>query len=429
MVPVDRAAGTRPNQLRRLFAAMTCCTAFMSSLAFAENWPHFRGADGSGISSEKGIPTTWSQGDYAWDVAIAGSGHGSPVVWDDNVFVTSAEDDGAVRWLICLDAKTGKQRWSQVIGMNRSKPQNQKGSHASSTPATDGERVYVLFADKENYLAAAYDMSGNLLWRRRLGTFESQHSLGVSPIVVDDMLIVCNDQDGPSSVLALDKKTGATRWSTPRAFRGQSTSYSTPLVWRDTKGAPQLICASGPLGISSLDLQTGTPMWHSGEFPLRTVASPVYGGGLFIASCGQGGRYGVLQVAVDPQTRDENGLAKVVWKREKMIPYVPTPIVYGDYLFDWTDEGIIACVDVKTGKDVWVQRLGGKFTSSLIGIDGKIYAVEESGKVTVIEAGPEFKELGNADLGDGSYSTPAIANGRLYLRTFSRLKCLQAKKS
>lgn len=429
MESADRAAGSRPNRLRSLFAGMLCCTAFTTTLAVAENWPQFRGADGSGVSSEKGIPTTWSQGDYLWDVAIAGAGHGSPVIWGDNVFVTSAEDDGAVRWLVCLDAKTGKQRWTQTIGMNRSKPQNQKGSHASSTPATDGERVYVLFADKENYLAAAYDVSGNLVWRRRLGGFESQHSLGVSPIVVDDMLIVCNDQDGPSSVLALDKKTGATRWSTPRAFRGQSTSYSTPLVWRDTKGTPQLICASGPLGISSLDLQTGTPIWHSGEFPLRTVASPVYAGGLFIASCGQGGRYGVLQVAVDPKTRDENGLAKVVWKREKMIPYVPTPIVYGDYLFDWTDEGIIACVDVKTGKDVWVQRLGGKFTSSLIGIDGKIYAVEESGKVTVIEAGPEFKELGNADLGDGSYSTPAIANGRLYLRTFSRLKCLQAKKS
>ena len=108
---------------------------------------------------------------------------------------------------------------------------------------------------------------------------------------------------------------------------------------------------------------------------------------------------------------------------------MPTPIVVGDHLFDWTDEGIIACVDSKTGKDVWVKRLGGMFTSSLLCIDGKIFAVQDSGKVTVIEAGPEFKELGSSDLGDSSYSTPAIANGRLYLRTFSRLKCLQAKKN
>ena len=420
----------RTARRRQCFAAiLSCWMALTANLATAENWPQFRGANGTGVSSEKGIPTSWSQGEYLWDVAIDGTGHGAPVIWGDKVFVSSAEDDGAVRWLVCLDAATGKQRWSQSIGMNRSKPQNQKGSHASSTPATDGERVYVLFADKENFLAAAYDFSGTLLWRRRIGTYESQHSLGVSPIVVDDMLVVCNDQDGPSSVLALDKKTGATVWTTPRAFRGQSTSYSTPIIVREPNQPTQLICASGPLGISSLDLKTGTPIWHSGEFPLRTVASPVAGAGLFIASCGQGGRYGVLQVAVDPKSRDENGLAKIVWKREKMIPYVPTPIVYGDYLFDWTDEGIIACVDLKSGKDVWVHRLGGMISGSLICIDGKIYGVGDGGNVTVIEAGPEYKELGTADLGEGSYSTPAIANGRLYLRTFSRLKCLQAKKN
>lgn len=428
MRTAERTTDLRDPSWQRIASVLLAGVVLSGSWAHAENWPQFRGIGGTGVSLQKGIPTSWSQGDYAWDVAIVGSGHGSPIVWGDHVFLSSSEDDGAIRWLFCLDAKTGQQRWARMIGMNRSKPQNQKGSHASSTPATDGERVYVLFADKENYFAAAYDYSGNLVWRRILGPFESQHSLGVSPIVVEDQVIVCNDQDGPSSIYALDKFTGATRWVTPRAFRGQSTSYSTPLVWRDGEGAPELICASGPLGISSLDLRTGVPKWHSGEFPLRTVASPVYGGGLLIASCGQGGRYGVLQIAVDPRSRDENGLAKIVWRREKLIPYVPTPIVYGDYLFDWTDQGIIACVDLKTGDDVWQKRLGGNFTSSLLCIDGKIYAVEESGKVSIIEAGPEFKELGNADLGDACYATPAVSNGRLYLRTFSRLKCLEAKK-
>ncbi len=406
-----------------LLASLSC------GLASAENWPQFRGADGSGISTQKGIPTTWSQGDYAWDVAIEGIGHAAPIVWGDHVFVTSAEDVGAIRWLISLDAKTGKQRWARSIGMNRDKPVNAKGSNASSTPATDGERVYVLFSDKENFLVAAYSFAGDLLWRRNLGAYESQHCLGVSPIVVDDMLIVCNDQDGPSSILALDTKTGTTRWVTPRAFRGQSTSYSTPIVVREPDQPPQLICASGATGISSLDLKTGAVNWQSEEFPLRTVASPVYGAGLLIASCGQGGRYGVLQIAIDPKTRDEQGRPKVVWKREKLIPYVPTPIVYGDHLYEWSDEGIVVCVDLKTGQDVWTKRLGGKYSGSLLCIDGKIYGVEEGGRVTVIEAGPEFKELGTADLGDNTYSTPAVANGRLYLRTFSRLKCLEAKKS
>ena len=429
MQPVDRGTPGNFLRLRQFLSLLGCWAALECGLANADNWPHFRGADGTGVSSEKGIPTSWSQGDYAWDVAIDGIGHGSPVVWGNDVFVTSAEDGGALRRLVCLDVQTGKQRWSRIIGMNRFVPSNQKSSNASSTPAADGERVYVLFADKENYLAAAYNLEGELLWRRSLGAFESQHGVGVSPIVVGDLLIVCNDQDGPSSIFALDKKTGTTRWVTPRLFRGQSTSYSTPLVWQDGKGPPQLICASGPMGISSHDLRTGALNWHSAEFPLRTVASPVQAGGLFIASCGKGGSYGVLQFAIDPHSRDANGLVKTVWKREKVIPYVPTPIVVGDHLFEWTDQGIIACVDAKTGNDVWVKRLGGNFTSSLLCIDGKIYAVEESGKVTVIEAGPEFKEVGNSDLGDASYSTPAVANGRLYLRTFSRLKCLQAKKN
>ncbi|MFM9961256.1 MAG: PQQ-binding-like beta-propeller repeat protein [Planctomycetaceae bacterium] len=411
-----------------ILAIIGCLALLSGSMAKAENWPHFRGVDGSGISQQKGLPTTWSQGDYAWDVAISGIGHGSPIVWGDSVFVTSAEDDGAIRWLICLDAKSGEQRWTRSIGMNRSKPQNLKGSNASSTPATDGERVYVLFADKENFLVAAYDFAGDLVWRRSLGAYESQHGLGVSPIVVEDKLIVCNDQDGPSSIFALDTKTGATRWVTPRAFRGQSTSYATPVVIREPNQPTQLICASGATGISSLDLATGRLNWQSSEFPLRTVASPVHAGGLFIASCGKGGSYGVLQIAVDPRVRDEQGLASVVWKREKMIPYVPTPLVYGDYLFNWSDEGIVVCAEVKTGKDVWVKRLGGKYSGSLLCIDGKIYGVEEGGKVTVIEAGPEFKELGTASLGEDTYSTPAVANGRLYLRTFSRLKCLEAKK-
>ena len=407
-----------------------CCVAVVlafSSLAQAGNWPQFRGPDGTGVSSEKDIPVTWSPGDYKWDVAIDGVGHAAPIIWGDAVFVTSAEDEGALRSLICLDAKSGQQRWSRAIGMNRSK-KHEFSSWASSTPVTDGERVYVTFADKENYLVAAYDFAGELLWRRSLGPYESQHGLGVSPIVADDMVIVANDQDGPSSIFALDRITGKTRWVTQRSFRSQSTSYSTPIVIRQANQTPQLICASGPMGITSIDLHTGGLNWRTEEFPKRTVASPAYGGGLVIASCGQGGSFGVLQVAVDPFSRDEQGYAPIKWTRQKLIPYVPTPIIYGDHLFEWSDQGILTCAELKTGKDVWTKRLGGNYYGSPLCVDGKLYGIEESGKVVVVEAGPTFKELGTADLGDGSHSTPAVANGRLFLRTFQRLKCLEAKR-
>lgn len=415
--------------VQRCFAQIAVVSTCLlgSWAAVAENWPQFRGPRGDSLSSEKNIPTSWSPGEYAWDVAIEGIGHAAPSIWDDHVFVTSAADEGALRYLVCLSAKTGERRWTRLIGMNRSK-KHQKSSWASSSPATDGERVYVTFADKENYLVGAYNFDGDLLWRRSLGPYESQHGLGVSPIVVDDVLIVPNDQDGPSSIFALDRVTGSTRWVTERSFRDQSTSYSTPIVIREPNQPAQLICVSGPMGVSSLDLKTGRLNWRTEEFPRRTVASPVYAGGLIIASCGQGGTYGVKQIAVDPKARDEQGHAKIRWVREKLIPYVPTPIVYGDHLFEWSDQGILTCVNVQTGKDVWTKRLGGNYSGSPLCIDGKLYGVEESGKVTVIEAGPEFKELGTADLGDASNSTPAVANGRLYLRTFQRLKCLEAKK-
>ena len=419
--------GVRQSRMSRAFAVFCVALFAITSLASAGNWPQFRGPDGTGVSSEKNIPVTWSPGDYKWDVAIEGVGHAAPVIWNDYVFVTSADDEGAIRLLVCLDAKSGEQRWSQSIGMNRSK-KHQKSSWASSTPATDGERVYVAFADKENYLVAAYNFTGELVWRRNLGAFESQHGLGVSPIIFEDMLIVPNDQDGPSFIVALDRQTGKTKWvSAERSFR--EASYSTPIVIHE-KGRPaQLICLSGAMGINGLDPHTGALNWRTEEFPLRTVASPVYGAGLVIASCGQGGRFGVKQIAVDPFERDELGQAVVKWTREKLIPYVPTPIVLGDHLFEWSDQGIITCVDLKTGKDVWTHRLGGNYSGSPLCIDGKLYGVEETGKVVVIEAGPKFKELGTAELGDSCHSTPAVANGRLFFRSFQRLKCLEAKRN
>ena len=400
-----------------------CVTA---SVGHAGNWPQFRGPDGTGVSTEKNIPVTWSSGDYKWDVAIDGVGHAAPIIWNDNVFVTSAEDSGAIRHLVCLDAKSGQKRWTRSIGMNRSK-KHEKSSWASSTPATDGELVYSAFADKESYLVDAYNFDGDLIWRRNLGPYESQHGLGVSLILFEDSLIVPNDQDGPSFITALDRKTGKTKWvSSGRSFR--EASYATPIVVRE-KGKPaQLICPSGAMGITGLDPHTGTLNWRTEEFPLRTVASPVYGSGLVIASCGQGGRFGVKQIAVDPFQTDESGHALVKWTREKLIPYVPTPIVLGEHLFEWSDQGIITCVALKTGKDVWTHRMGGNYSGSPLCIDGKLYGVEENGKVVVIEAGPAFKQLGTADLGDGCHSTPAVANGRLFLRTFERLKCLEAKR-
>jgi len=408
----------------RLGSLAALCLACCAAGALAENWARFRGEDGSGVSGEKGLPTTWSPGEYAFNVELPGEGHSAPVIWGDKLFVTSAEAEGLVRYLLCLNAATGETIWTRVVGMNKNH-KHLKSSWASSTPATDGERVYVAFADSERYSISAYDFDGELLWRKLLGPFESQHGLGASPILFENLVIAVNDQDGPSSIVALDRATGQLVWSTLRPGASQATSYATPVVIQPDGHEPMLICSSSQAGVSGFDPRTGEELWTTGSLPARTVGSPVSGGGLIIQCCGGGGR-GKELVAVDPTGRGDVSKTHIRYRREKMLPYVPTPIAYGEHLYLWTDDGIAMCVDLASGENVWTQRIGGNFTSSPICVDGKLYAVNEKGEVVVVAASPEYKLYGKSSLGDPSHATPSVANGRIYFRTFHRLACLQA---
>jgi outer membrane protein assembly factor BamB len=389
----------------------------------AENWPRYRGADGSGVSLEKGFPASWSQGDYEWVAELPGEGHSSPVIWDRDLFVTTATDEGRLRYLMCLDAVTGAIKWSRVSGFNTN-PKHNKNSFASSTPATDGERVYVAFADEERFGLAAYDFDGNLVWRNWLGPFLSRHGQGTSPIVFEDLVIIPNDQDGPSSIVAYDRRNGRLVWSTLRAAR--EASYATPLILESKGRKPQLICLSGATGLSSLDPWSGALNWSTAELPARTVASPTYASGLVYAICGQGGK-GVRLIGVDPTGAGAVETTHVKFRREKDIPYVPAAIGVEDSVFLWTDNGVVICLDPKTQKTRWQERVGGNFSGSPICVDGKLYCIEESGKVIVVAAGTEFRQLGENPIGDPSYSTPAVANGRMYLRSYHRLSSLRAK--
>jgi len=395
---------------------LTCVVAPVS----AENWTRFRGEAGAGISREQGIPKSWSPGEYAWEIGLPGVGHAAPIVWDDKLFVTSSLEEGAIRLLFCLDAQSGEQIWSRTTGLNRSH-KHAKGSWASSTPCTDGTRVYVAFADQEHYTLAAYDFSGELVWRRNLGPFESQHGQGASPIVYEDMVIIPNDQDGPSSVVAFDAATGRTVWSAVR--QSGRTSYATPMILELPGHEPQLICSGDALGVTSLDPRSGRLNWNSGALPARTVGSPVFAGGLIVQSCGGGG-VGKFLVGVDPSNNAEN---RVRYSLDREIPYVPTPVVYGDHLYLFNDKGVARCIEADSGKKVWTKRLGGNYSGSAVCIDGTMYIISEDGEVVVLAAAPQFRLYGKVALDDPSHSTPAVANGRLYFRTFHRLFCLEAK--
>jgi outer membrane protein assembly factor BamB len=386
-----------------------------------QNWTRFRGDNGTGHSSQAGIPDQWTESDYEWIRELPGRGHSSPVIWGDALFLTSGLESGE-RLLICLDATTGSERWTKTIHQGTN-PLHTKSSYASGTPAVDGERVYVALADEQHYLVQAYDFTGEQQWSRDLGGFKCQHGQGVSLMLYDDLLIVPNDQEEPSAILALRCADGETAWTTEgRANR--ETSFSTPMLL-ENNGRTELVCLSGATGVTGLDPHTGSLLWSSGELPKRTVASPVAGNGVIVATCGQAGK-GVLMVAVEPGSAGQP--AKVRYERSRELPYVPTPIVDGNYLYTWLDIGLVACAEMATGETVWIERVGGNYSGSPILIDGRLFCISEEGDVVVVAAAPEFQLLGRSPLGDASYATPAVANGRLYLRGFTRLACLKANE-
>ena len=177
------------------------------------------------------------------------------------------------------------------------------------------------------------------------------------------MVILANDQDGPSSIVAFDKLTGHIVWNAPRKSAPQSTSYATPFIYHPKQGPPQLICSSSQSGVSALDPHTGQTIWTTKSMPQRTVGSPVLAGGLFFQCCGAGGQ-GMLMVAVDPGGHGDVSKTRVRYTRTRLLPYVPTPVACGKYLFLWSDHGVVCCVDPATGKDVWTKRVGGDFSSS-----------------------------------------------------------------
>jgi outer membrane protein assembly factor BamB len=397
--------------------------------AGAENWPRFRGPNGAGVSDEKGYPASWTENQYAWKTMLPGRGHSSPCVWDDHVFLTAAEDEGRTRIVLDISASTGKIRWERRLESDTYSI-NQRNSYASATAATDGQRVYVSFGNENEYILLAYDFEGKQLWRYELGAFISQHGTAISPIVFEDLVILGNDQDAKSFIVAVDSRTGEQRWKVDRNQKAlqQAAAYATPIVIPGDDGKPQLIFTSQADGFTSYDPLTGAVNWQADLFPARTCGSPVFGNGLLFATCGGGGN-GRLLLAVRPYGRGDLGESCIEWQRSKELPYVPTPVLYGDHLYLWGDKGVVNCVEAKSGKNIWTKRLEGLYSGSPICVDGKLYCSTEEGEIVVVAASPEFKELGRTPLGEGSHATPAVANGRMFIRGFDHLFCLESKST
>ena len=394
----------------------------------AENWPQLRGPNGAGISTEKGLPLQWAAKDYAWKIKLPGIGHSSPIVWNDRVIVTSAANKGAQRYIDCYSAVTGQPVWRKTLG-GITHPKHALNSFASATPATDGKRVFVSWGDNDEFFMVAHDFeTGKELWRTQLGVSLSGdgHGTAVSPVLFEDLVIILNEHDTSLGyIAALDQATGKVRWKIDRKIN--KMTYSTPILVEDG-GQTQLINACLDDGLMGLNPRTGKILWTTPDtFTLRTVAMPVYWKGHVFGSCGGGGK-GKLMTAVKLGGIGNVTETHVAWERKRSLPYVPTPIAYGDHLYLWLDNGIVVCVDAKTGAEQWNERVGrGDFSSSPVCIDGKIYCSSRTGEFTVVDASPQFKIRGRSQLGEQTHATPAVSNGRMFIRGFEHLYCLEAK--
>jgi outer membrane protein assembly factor BamB len=415
--------------MNRALGAFLILAATTVPVASAQDWTRFRGPNGTGVSDSKGIPVTWTEKDFRWRVTLPGESHSNPVVWGDKLVLESATNSGTERLLLCLSKEDGKELWSKKYPM-AANPKHKLNSFASSTPAVDAERVYALFADADKYLVKAWDHSGKEVWTVNLGPFKSQHGLGASPIVYDEKLIVTNDQDGDSFIVALDLKTGKQVWKCPRRGVEQNTAYGTPTIL-ERKGLPtQILTTSFAHGISGLDAKTGTLLWEAKVFDKRAVSSPVVAGDLVFGSCGSGGG-GNFVAAVKLGGKGDVTSSHLAYTVKASAPYVPTPVVQGERIFWVSDDGFASCVEAATGRIVWKERIGekagGNFYGSPVLINGKIYCSSSKGEVVVLAASDEFKVLSRNPLGEGTHSTPCIDGDRLYMKTFTHLVCLGGK--
>ena len=394
-----------------------------------EPWNRFRGPNGSGISTATTIPVTWTDADYLWQVELP-TGASSPVVWEDKIFVTGADVDKLERSLLCYSATDGKQLWARSVPFTSEK-KHARNSYATNTPTVDAKGVYTLWQSRESSQLIGYRHDGGELWRLELGPYSSNHGGGISPIVADGIIALNLAHEGNSFLLAVDASTGKEHWRIPRTK--SKATYSTPCVLAAEGGKRQLIFTSWKQGITAVDLASGTVLWEQNVFEpegieKRAIGSPVTSDGLIYGTCGYTGGKKLL-VALDPSAKTESGEVKELFRSERNTTHMPSTLVFNGRVFNWTDSGVIVCLDAKTGKTVWQARVGGNYSGSPICIDSKLYCLSEDQEMVVIAAADEFQELARIKLDSGSSATPAVSNGVLYFRTDHKLYALGRRGS
>jgi len=409
-MPRDRVAHSR-----RTAYAVAAWLLFATLAGTAADWPQFRGPDGQGVSGERNLPLRWSETDgVRWKVPVPGLGWSSPVVSGGRVWVTTStgERSASLR-LLGFDAANGRQVVdTEVFRLPAAQLLNLKNSLASPTPIVAADRVYVHFGAEGT---AALTTDGAVLWRTRLD-YASQHGNGGSPVLYRDLLIVNCDGFDQAYVVALDVRTGKPRWKTPRR-RPWSQAYSTPLIV--ASGDREVLVSVGAFRATAYDPLTGAEVWRvSYGDGFSNVPRPVAGHGLVFLTTGFQ-QPSLLAVRLGG-TGDVTA-THIAWQSSRGIPLTPSPVLAGDELYFVTDTGVASCVEARTGRVQWQQRLQGNFSASPVVADGRVYFQSEEGETTVVATGPVFRRLAVNPLDGAMLASLAVSDGAVFIRTGTHL--------
>jgi outer membrane protein assembly factor BamB len=389
----------------------------------SEDWPRFRGPTGQGHSSETGLPVSWSTTEnILWKSPVAGASWSSPIVLGDQVFLTTTTNEGRDCHVLSLDLHSGQLLWDTVVLQQVPRRKEQKNSYASSTPCTDGERVYACFADGS---LVAVSLKGELLWTNRDFPFYSKHGLGASPIVYQGLVIMPFDgsSDGPdpaigwqkpwdqAQVVALHADTGKLAWKTRRGL--SRVSHMTPLIL-PIDGVDQLISPAGDR-IQGFAPLTGALLWTIDSQGEGVTPSPVAAAGKLFTSSGFEAT--TLRTIKLGGAEGNATSSHIVWEQKKGVPTQASLIVVDDLLYAVTDNGVATAYRTTDGEVVWQERLGGTYSASPVYADGKLYFLSEQGQTTVVKPNATFEVLSRNPLEEAAQASPAVASGRIVIRT------------
>jgi outer membrane protein assembly factor BamB len=434
--------------MKRITLSLLLICVFTSAAA-AQNWPQFRGPGATGVTESGQLPVTFDAAKAAnvrWSTPIAGLGHSSPVAWGKKIFVSTAvssaaksetryglygdvapvKDDPKHTWKVfALDSETGRVLWERTASEGIPKvKRHPKSTHADSTPVTDGKHLVVLFGSEGLY---CYDLNGKLLWKQDLGLLDSgwffdadyQWEHGSSPIIFKNLVIVQADVQKDSFIAAYDIKTGKQVWKTGRE---EVSSWGTPTVYEGRTRAE--LITNGSKAIRGYDPMTGKELWRLTPNSEVTTPTPFVAHDLIFVTSGYAPIQPIYAIRLGAtgdislkDGKDSNDF--IAWSKQRGGPYMPTPLVYGDYLYTCSNQGVVTAYNAKTGERIYQERLGGKggaFTASPVASDGKIFLSSEDGDVFVVKAGPKYELLATNAVGEVMMATPAINNGLLIVR-------------